>query len=443
MGLVCIWHALLLATASSSKLVDVNGRAALQHGAASPASLPLDILVSAVRGELPKVVKWLREGGAIDALCPVPMEGGQTATTSLLHAAARRGQLEMVRELLKRGASVDLPSSLGFTALMEAAAYVHLPIVLFLLQHSANPDLQTNEGVTALMLGAAGEGHEACVTALLRAGANTELLDNYGRAALQWAETKGHTATATLLRQHASCLSLGRGAALCAAPPPTWSWVALSVLLGAAVGVVASRPRTLTAAAEQDRAAARAAAEQAAQEQAAQEQAAVEQAEEDRLIDEAMERSIAWLQADEERRRTITASTADAPAATPPTSRSPGPANGEPSRAGPGGRGGSGVPRVGRGGRHGSGVGGDGGAAGPSSQAVLALADAGDITGRPPVPESTIGGETTCIVCMAHPKSHIAVPCGHLCVCGGCAGRMQDCPYCRTPVQQWIHARVV
>ena len=29
------------------------------------------------------------------------------------------------------------------------------------------------------------------------------------------------------------------------------------------------------------------------------------------------------------------------------------------------------------------------------------------------LPESTIGGDTTCIVCMVHPKSHIAVPCGH------------------------------
>ena len=89
-------------------------------------------------------------------------------------------------------------------------------------------------------------------------------------------------------------------------------------------------------------------------------------------------------------------------------------------------------------------MGGDGGGvAGPSSQAVLALADAGDITGRAAVPESTVGGETTCIVCMARPKSHIAVPCGHQCVCGVCAERMQDCPYCRAPAQQWVHARVV
>ena len=52
-----------------------------------------------------------------------------------------------------------------------------------------------------------------------------------------------------------------------------------------------------------------------------------------------------------------------------------------------------------------NGMGVGGGAAGPSSQAVLSLADAGDITGRAAVPESTIGGETTCIVCMARPSS--------------------------------------
>ena len=96
------------------------------------------------------------------------------------------------------------------------------------------------------------------------------------------------------------------------------------------------------------------------------------------------------------------------------------------------------MPRGGRGGRGGSGVGRDGGAVAPSAQPVLTLADAGDITGRNDVPESTIGGETTCIVCMAHPKSHLAVPCGHQSVCGICAQRMQDCPYCRAPVQQWV-----
>ena len=78
----------------------------------------------------------------------------------------------MVRELLKRGASVDLQNSFGGTALMGAASYGHLSILLVLLQHSANPDLQDTDGSTALMA-AADQGHEACVKALLRAKANT------------------------------------------------------------------------------------------------------------------------------------------------------------------------------------------------------------------------------------------------------------------------------
>ena len=86
----------------------------------------------------------------------------------------------------------------------------------------ADPDLQDSEfGSTALMA-AAVKGHEACVQALLRAKANTELLDKHGDTALEHAEIMlGNTAIAQLLRQHASCLALGLGLALCAALPPT------------------------------------------------------------------------------------------------------------------------------------------------------------------------------------------------------------------------------
>ena len=53
-------------------------------------------------------------------------------------------------------------------------------------------------------------------------------------------------------------------------------------------------------------------------------------------------------------------------------------------------------------------------------------------------PESTIGGETTCIVCMANPKTHFAAPCGHHCACGSCAEQMKQCPCCREPVVMWM-----
>ena len=87
-----------------------------------------------------------------------------------------------------------------------------------MLRAKANPDHQDKGEATALML-AARAGHEACVQALLRAKANAELQDDNGATALHWAEAEGQTATAALLRQHASCLSRGFGLSLCAALP--------------------------------------------------------------------------------------------------------------------------------------------------------------------------------------------------------------------------------
>ena len=108
----------------------------------SPFPLPVEIHRSAERGELQKVVKWVRKRGLVDALCPTTTHNGRAISCGLLHAAAVKGHLELVRELLKRGASVDLPNSVGGTALMHAALNGHLSILLVLLQHSANPDLQ-------------------------------------------------------------------------------------------------------------------------------------------------------------------------------------------------------------------------------------------------------------------------------------------------------------
>ena len=81
----------------------------------APAPLPEELRRSAVRGELQKVVKWLRKGGLVDALCPTTTVAGRATAITLLQEAAVNGHLAMVRELLKRGASVDLQTSLGGT----------------------------------------------------------------------------------------------------------------------------------------------------------------------------------------------------------------------------------------------------------------------------------------------------------------------------------------
>ena len=70
---------------------------------------------------------------------------------------------------------------------------------------------------------------------------------------------------------------------------------------------------------------------------------------------------------------------------------------------------------------------------------AVPLSKANFDTGRP---ESTLGGESTCIICFVQPKSHAAVPCGHWSACGDCAARIMErdrrCPYCREAVIMWM-----
>mmetsp|Transcript_3962 Transcript_3962/g.13007 ORF Transcript_3962/g.13007 Transcript_3962/m.13007 type:complete len:99 (-) Transcript_3962:150-446(-) len=76
-------------------------------------------------------------------------------------------------------------------------------------------------------------------------------------------------------------------------------------------------------------------------------------------------------------------------------------------------------------------------------RSFLSLAAATFDTGRRDAPESTIGGETTCIVCFTRPKTHAALPCGHQCVCAPSSARLRACPCCRTSAERWWHVRVV
>jgi len=45
-----------------------------------------------------------------------------------------------------------------------------------------------------------------------------------------------------------------------------------------------------------------------------------------------------------------------------------------------------------------------------------------------------VGIDTECVMCMDAEKSHAFVPCGHMCVCKGCAGKImganKECPFC-------------
>ena len=74
---------------------------------------------AAFDGDAHAVAAWLDEGGGVDARCAglAALDGA-----TLLMAAALGGQEAMVRMLLQRGASVNLQTSGGGTALMGGGA---------------------------------------------------------------------------------------------------------------------------------------------------------------------------------------------------------------------------------------------------------------------------------------------------------------------------------
>jgi hypothetical protein len=89
-----------------------------------------------------------------------------------LIAAAHLGHDEVVRQLIRAGAPVDHVNNLGWTALIEA-----------------------------VILGDGGARHQACVRALIDAGARRDLADREGRTPLDHARARGYAAMVAMLER--------------------------------------------------------------------------------------------------------------------------------------------------------------------------------------------------------------------------------------------------
>lgn len=197
-----------------------SGDAALIH------TLTSDQVYAVRRGEMKKVVKWLRKG-SVDA----QFTDGDT----LLHKCVLFQQPDLMRELLRRGATIDVPNHdagtplmiacqlgaetevellcqhsadvnwrnyVGCTALMTAAAHEQPDVLSLLLQLNAEVNVQTTEGYTALM-SAASKGANKCLRLLLKAGADISLQNSNGQTALGCACAKGHANTQLILQRAA------------------------------------------------------------------------------------------------------------------------------------------------------------------------------------------------------------------------------------------------
>ena len=128
-----------------------------------------------------------------------------SANFKALQEAARRGQLERVRELLDRGVDQNthpgMPHELS--PLMTAANHGHLAVVQLLVERGANIHFMDGDGFTALTI-AAGEGHWEIAKVLAESGADVSHKDARGLSALSAAEQTGDTALVAVFQQFSS-----------------------------------------------------------------------------------------------------------------------------------------------------------------------------------------------------------------------------------------------
>uniref|UniRef100_A0A3Q2Y1Z6 Ankyrin 2 n=1 Tax=Hippocampus comes TaxID=109280 RepID=A0A3Q2Y1Z6_HIPCM len=121
---------------------------------------------------------------------------GETA----LHMAARAGQMEVVRCLLRNGALVDAMAREDQTPLHIASRLGKTDIVQLLLQHMAHPDAATINGYTPLHISAR-EGQVETAAVLLEAGASHSMATKKGFTPLHVAAKYGSLEVAKLLLQ--------------------------------------------------------------------------------------------------------------------------------------------------------------------------------------------------------------------------------------------------
>ena len=130
------------------------------------------------------VPHWVRA-----VMCVCGLAGAAAAEHSLIEAA-RVGDRDAVRALIRRSGDVDVRSGDGTTALMWAVHGGHEDVVSLLLGRRADPEARNDYGLTALHL-AAENGSGRIIGALLAAGATADAVSPAGETPLMTAARAG------------------------------------------------------------------------------------------------------------------------------------------------------------------------------------------------------------------------------------------------------------
>ncbi|KAM9354593.1 kinase D-interacting substrate of 220 kDa B isoform 1-T2 [Pholidichthys leucotaenia] len=141
------------------------------------------LMVAAEQGSLEIVEELIRRGANVNL--------DDVDCWTALISAAKEGHIEVVRELLENNANVEHRDMGGWTALMWAAYKGRTDVARMLLEKAANPNITGQYSVYPIIW-AAGRGHAEIVHLLLQHGAKVNCSDKYGTTPLIWAARKGH-----------------------------------------------------------------------------------------------------------------------------------------------------------------------------------------------------------------------------------------------------------
>ncbi|KAI1751555.1 hypothetical protein F4782DRAFT_531329 [Xylaria castorea] len=164
---------------------------------------------AAMRGDLELVMQLLQRGAVINQ--PALGCRGRTALQgacewTTLSTEERANKMDLIKLLINQGADVNAPAARdeGMTALQIAALYGDIELALILLEHGANPNAPpASYGGYCALDAAALEGRLDMVDLLLSTAAHSYRRGQSGyEGAIELAIKNGHFAVADLIREH-------------------------------------------------------------------------------------------------------------------------------------------------------------------------------------------------------------------------------------------------
>eukprot|EP00611_Tribonema_gayanum_P004631 TRINITY_DN1382_c0_g1_i1.p1 TRINITY_DN1382_c0_g1~~TRINITY_DN1382_c0_g1_i1.p1 ORF type:complete len:567 (-),score=178.14 TRINITY_DN1382_c0_g1_i1:388-2088(-) len=142
-----------------------------------------------------QVIEKLKNRNALDLLKEPDHDGH-----SLMHWAAKSGDVQLMELLLLAGSPLAVPSQdpVGMYPMHWTCTEGHLKALKWLRSRGADVDCRDRQGCTPVVI-AAQYGFVELVIYLIKAGARADILDENADSPLHWAAYKGHTPVMVML----------------------------------------------------------------------------------------------------------------------------------------------------------------------------------------------------------------------------------------------------